>query len=85
MRVDAMSQGTYSRSATPPAQQSSSNKIGGTEYFAYLVDVHTDDETMACVLDSGAGDTYMSFELFKRLTVPRLLSKQGWRDSSSTQ
>ena len=37
------------------------------EYFEYMVDVHMDGEKMACLLDSGAGDTYMSFELFKRL------------------
>ena len=32
-----------------------------------MVDVRMDGESMSCLLDSGAGDNYMSFELFKRL------------------
>ena len=33
----------------------------------YMVDVQIDGEKMSCLQDSGAGDNYMSFELFKRL------------------
>ena len=46
---------------------STRNTITGTEHFEYLVDAHVDGHKVSCLLDSGAANTFMSFQLFERL------------------
>ena len=48
-------------------KNSTHNAIGGSEHFEYLVDATLAREKVSCLLDSGAGDTFMSFDLYKRL------------------
>lgn len=62
---------TGNNGVRPTARQNqngpvSRNTITGTEHFEYLLDARLDGQKVACLLDSGAADIFLSYEFFKR-------------------
>ena len=57
--------------ARPNSGMSTRNTITGTEHFEYIADAQADGRHVSCLLDSGAADNFMSFELFDRLFPSR--------------